>query len=91
MAVKSSGWKFALVVKCRPNVSTRWPTLIPAAIRHRQNIQPGDSLQWTDDGETIRVIPIHSDPIRALRGRAKGERLTDRLLAARSEDRRQER
>jgi AbrB family looped-hinge helix DNA binding protein len=72
-------------------VSKRWQTVIPAAIRRRHKIQEGDMLEWIDDGETIRVVPITSDPVRALRGRAKGQRLTEQLLAARAEDRKRER
>ena len=72
-------------------VSKRWQTVIPAAIRRRHNIREGDLLEWVDDGETIRVVPITSDPVKALRGRAKGQRLNERLLAARAEDRRRER
>ena len=72
-------------------VSRHGRVVIPAAIRRRYNIKDGDTLEWIDDGETIRVVPITSDPVRALRGRAKGESLTERLLAARAEDRRRER
>jgi len=72
-------------------VSKRWQTVIPAAIRRRHKIREGDMLEWIDDGETIRVVPITSDPVRALRGRAKGERLTEWLLTARAEDRQRER
>jgi AbrB family looped-hinge helix DNA binding protein len=72
-------------------VSKRWQTVIPAAIRRRHNIREGDLLEWIDEGDTIRVVPITSDPVRALRGRAKGERLTERLLAARAQDRQRER
>jgi len=72
-------------------VSKRWQTVIPAAIRRRHNIREGDRLVWIDDGETIRVVPIPADPVQALYGRAKGERLNERLLAARAEDRRRER
>jgi AbrB family looped-hinge helix DNA binding protein len=69
-------------------VSKRWQTVIPAAIRRRHNIREGDMLEWIDDGETIRVVPINADPVRALRGRAKGQGLTEQLLATRAEDRR---
>ena len=72
-------------------VSKRWQPVIPASIRRRYNIREGDSLEWIDDGETIRVVPIRGDPLAALRGRAKGERLTERLLKARAEDRQRER
>ncbi len=71
-------------------ISRRWQTVIPAAIRRRHNIREGDTLEWIDDGETIRVVPITGDPVRLLRGRGKGQHLTDKLLQARAEDRRRE-
>lgn len=63
---------------------------MPALIRERYNIQDGDYLEWIDDGQVIKVIPIPADPIKALRGSAKGERLTEKLLASRQGDRRLE-
>jgi AbrB family looped-hinge helix DNA binding protein len=71
-------------------VTKRGQTVIPAPIRKRYHIQAGDYLMWIDDGETIRVIPIARDPIRALRGSGRGEHLVERLLAARQADRRHE-
>jgi AbrB family looped-hinge helix DNA binding protein len=68
-------------------VTKRGQTVIPAAIRKRYHIEEGDHLVWLDDGEAIRVVPVARDPIRALRGRGRGERLVERLLAARQEDR----
>jgi hypothetical protein len=44
-------------------------------------------LVWIDDGETMRVIPVSRDPISALRGSGRGERLTERLLNERAKDR----
>lgn len=72
-------------------VSKRGQTVIPAALRKRYGITTGDRLVWLDDGHTIRVIPVPDDPIRALRGCGKGERLVEALLNARSEDRDRER
>lgn len=71
-------------------VTKRGQTVIPAAIRKRYQIHEGDSLVWIDDGETIRVIPVAQDPIRALRGSGRGERLLDQLLTRRQEDRARE-
>ncbi len=71
-------------------VTKRGQTVIPAPIRKRYQIHEGDSLVWIDDGETIRVIPVAQDPIRALRGSGRGEPLTERLLARRQEDRARE-
>jgi AbrB family looped-hinge helix DNA binding protein len=68
-------------------VTKRGQTVIPAAIRKRYHIQEGDYLVWLDDGETIRVVPVAQDPIRALRGRGRGEHLVEKLIAARQEDR----
>jgi AbrB family looped-hinge helix DNA binding protein len=72
-------------------VSKRWQTVIPAEVRRRHNIREGDTLEWIDDGVTIRVVPIPADPVAALEGHAKGEHLLEKLLAARAEDRRRER
>lgn len=68
-------------------ITKRGQTVIPAQIRKKYHIQPGDYLVWLDDGQTIKVIPVPSDSIRALRGRGQGERLVERLIAARREDR----
>ena len=67
-------------------VTKRGQTMIPAPIRKRYHIEAGDSLVWIDNGSTIRVVPIASDPIRALRGSGPGEELTTYLLNARTED-----
>ncbi len=72
-------------------VTKRAQTVVPAPIRRQHNIQPGDTLAWIDDGETIKVIPLPQDPVRALRGCAKGEALVQRLLASRQEERERER
>jgi AbrB family looped-hinge helix DNA binding protein len=68
-------------------VTKRGRTVIPAPIRKRHQIQEGDRLVWLDDGQTIRVVPVSADPVRALRGRGQGERLVERLLIARREER----
>ena len=78
-------------MQTQTTVTKRWQTVIPATIRQRHNIHEGDLLEWIDDGQTIRVVPIAADPIRALRGRAQGQRLTEKLLAARAADRKRER
>jgi AbrB family looped-hinge helix DNA binding protein len=68
-------------------VTKKGQTHIPAAIRKRHQIQEGDRLVWLDDGETIRVVPVPEDPVKALRGSGRGEKLLERLLASRREDR----
>lgn len=68
-------------------VTRKGQTNIPAAIRKRYQIHEGDRLVWIDEGEVIRVIPVPADPVAALRGSAKGERLLEHLLRKRQEDR----
>ncbi len=68
-------------------VSRRGQTVVPATIRKRHGIRAGDRLVWLDDGEVIRVIPVPADPVAALRGCGRGERLVERLLETRQDDR----
>jgi AbrB family looped-hinge helix DNA binding protein len=68
-------------------VTKRGQTTIPASIRKRYKISEGDYLVWLDDGQSIRVVPVPADPVRALRGCGRDEHLLERLLAARREER----
>lgn len=67
-------------------VTKRGQTVIPALLRKRYKIDEGTQLVWLDDGETIRVVPVPADSLRALRGRGRGEGLTEKLLAERRQD-----
>jgi AbrB family looped-hinge helix DNA binding protein len=71
-------------------VTKRGQTVIPAQLRKRYGIQAGSKLIWIDDGKGIRVVPVPDDPIKALRGVAKGEKLLEKLLAERGRDRERE-
>jgi len=72
-------------------LSKRGQTVVPAQIRKRYQIIEGDKLVWIDDGETLKIVPVPSDLIRALRGIAKGEGLVEELMKYRREERRRER
>jgi AbrB family looped-hinge helix DNA binding protein len=71
-------------------LTRRGQTVVPAPIRKRYDIREGDQLVWLDDGQNIKVIPVPTDPIRALRGAGKGERLIEKLLISRQEDKKRE-
>ena len=71
-------------------VTKRGQTVVPATIRKRYDIQVGDRLVWLDDGQVIKVIVIPADPISALKGIGRGEKMLDALLKARQEDRQNE-
>lgn len=71
-------------------LTRRGQTVVPAPIRKRHQMKEGDQLIWLDDGITIRVVPVPADPISALKGSGRGQRLTERLLAERAEDKEHE-
>ena len=68
-------------------VTIRGQTAIPVAIRRRYRIEPHTKLEWIDDGQTIAVLPVPSDPIKALKGRFKDADLLVALLKSRKEER----
>ena len=73
--------------KVRTTVTQRGQTVIPAKLRRRYGIAEGTEIEWVDTGTGLKVIPIPADPVEALRGMGRGERLVDRLLAERCRDR----
>ena len=75
----------------RTVITKRGQTVVPAPIRKRYSIREGDHLVWLDDGQMIKVIPVPADPIEALYGRGKGEKLLAALLKYREEERDRER
>jgi len=71
-------------------LTERGQTVVPAPIRKRYKLVKGARLEWVDDGFTIKVIPIPSDPVEALHGIAEGENLLGVLLEERRRDRERE-
>jgi bifunctional DNA-binding transcriptional regulator/antitoxin component of YhaV-PrlF toxin-antitoxin module len=70
----------------KTTVTVRGQTVIPATLRRAHRITPRTRIEWIDDGETIRVVPLPEDPIAAARGTAKGLRRV--LLSERRHERR---
>jgi bifunctional DNA-binding transcriptional regulator/antitoxin component of YhaV-PrlF toxin-antitoxin module len=71
-------------------VTVRGQTAIPVAIRRRYHISPKSHIEWIDDGNSIAVIPRAADPIKALRGKYKGNKLGHALSRLRKGERKRE-
>jgi len=70
----------------RTKVTTRGQVSIPSRIREQLGLGPETVVEWVVEGDTLRVIPIPADPIRALRGSGR-KGTVGRLLADRRRDR----
>ena len=69
----------------RTAITAQGRTVIPAKIRKDPQLRAPMQLEWIDDGETIRVVPIPADSIRAAKGSSKG--LYQRLMRERRRER----
>ena len=69
-------------------MTERGQTAVPAKIRRRFGIRPGQRLEWAEDGNVIYVLPVSKDPILAFRGSSKRSRLNKSLLRERRFDER---
>jgi len=69
----------------KTTVTERGQTVVPAKIRREHGIAAHSRLEWIDDGHSIRVVPVPSDPIRSAIGITRG--LGRRLLAERKRER----
>ena len=69
----------------RTTVTSRGQTVVPAKIRKDHRIGPKAQLEWIDDGETIRVVPMPFDSVQSAKGVSKG--LLGKLLKEREKER----
>ena len=69
----------------KTTVTARGQTVIPAKIRKEHEIDISTKLEWIDDGDTIRVVPLPKDSIEAAKGISKG--LYQRLMKERELER----
>ncbi|MFQ6131362.1 MAG: AbrB/MazE/SpoVT family DNA-binding domain-containing protein [Armatimonadota bacterium] len=71
--------------------STKGQIVIPAEIRRRLNIRPGDCLEVQESDGKLVLRPLGSDPVEAGFGMfAEGPSLTEMLLRERALDKERE-
>ena len=63
--------------------TARGQTVIPAKIRKDHQIRTLSKLEWINDGDTIRVVPLPPDPIQSAKGISKW--LHQRLMKEREQ------
>ena len=69
----------------KTTVTARGQIIVPAKIRKDHQIGAHTQLEWIDDGETIRVVPLPADTVRTAKGSTKGS--SQKLLAERTWER----
>lgn len=73
-------------------ISQKGWVVIPADLRRKYNLKPGDEIHVVDYGGVLSLIPALKKPIKQGRGILKGKKsLTDALLAERKRERGRER
>jgi len=74
------------VIAMKTTVTARGQTVVTAKIRKDHQIGSRTQLEWIDDGETIRVVPLPADTVHAAKGISRG--LHQKLLEERAWERR---
>jgi AbrB family looped-hinge helix DNA binding protein len=74
----------------KTTVSTRGQVSIPAELRKKFNIEPETQLEWVEEGNAIKIIPLPKDPIKAFRGAGRGRYTSEKLVRDRRKERREE-
>ncbi len=72
-------------------ISSKGWIVIPAALRRKYKLHPGDSVDLVDYGNALAIVPVSTNPILEARGMLKGDTsLVDALLAERKQERSRE-
>jgi AbrB family looped-hinge helix DNA binding protein len=74
----------------KTTVSTRGQVSIPAELRKKFNIEPETQLEWVEEGNAIKIIPLPKDPIKAFRGAGRGRYTSETLVKDRKKERLEE-
>ena len=69
-------------------ISTKGGVVIPAPLRKKYRLRPGDQVRIVDYGSGLALVPALGDPIEEAQGMVAGPTsLVEALLSQRAEDR----
>ena len=71
----------------RSTVSARGQVSIPATLRKKFHIEAQMELEWVEEGNAIKIIPLPKDPVKAFRGAGRGRYTSDKLVRDRRKER----
>ena len=74
----------------KTTISTRGQVSIPAALRKKYGIETDTQVEWIEDGNAIKMVPLPKDPIKAFRGAGKNRYTSDKLVRDRRKERLEE-
>ncbi len=74
----------------KTTISTRGQVSIPAALRKKYGIEPETQVEWIEEGNAIKIIPLPKDPIKAFRGAGRGRYASEKLIRDRKKERSEE-
>ena len=74
----------------KTTISTRGQVSIPAALRKKYGIETETQVEWIEEGNAIKIIPLPKDPIKAFRGAGNNRYTADKLIRDRRKERLEE-
>jgi len=75
----------------RLTISSKGWVVIPADLRKKYGLKPGDAVNIVDYGGTLALVPAMKDPVREAIGLlSSSESLVERLVEERRKDRERE-
>jgi len=74
----------------KTTISARGQVSIPAALRKKYGIETDTQVEWIEEGNAIKIVPLPKDPIKAFRGAGKNRYTSTKLIRDRKRERLEE-